>query len=151
MHIYMYIQSLSLSSSEFLGWIDRAYYTTASHTDNITLTVLKGGSVILECSPNTTESLQGLTPVWLPQSKATTLLPSGNVLMSNVQQDTNISCVWALHQVERREFHIRVTSGEKEVVLCLCTLIVGPLCKSTYESGHESLMLKLWFCTVGIP
>ena len=115
-----------LSLSEFLGWIDRVYYTTASHTDNITLTVQKGGSVILECSPNTTESLQGLTPVWLPQSKATTLLPSGNALMSNVQQETNVSCVWTLHQVERREFHIRVTSGEKEVVLCFVYPSCGP-------------------------
>jgi hypothetical protein len=108
----------TLQLPKFLGWVNRAY-PTPSHSDNITLTVQKGGSVILECSPNTTESLQGLTPVWLPQSKTTTLLPSGNVLMSNVQEDADFSCVWVF-QAKGREFHIRLTSGERWcVVLCV--------------------------------
>lgn len=101
-------------ASEFFGWIDRAYPTN-SDTDIVNLTVSKGGSVILECLPNTTESLEGNTTAWLKQNKmATTLLSSGNMLVRDVQEDANFSCVRALRQAKTRTFIVKVSEPPGE-------------------------------------
>ena len=107
-------------STEFLGWIDRAY-PTPTHADTVILTVQKGGSVLLECSPNTTVLVDGQAPLWSKGESATPLLllllllvlPSGNVLIRDVLDDTNLTCVWAPEHAEsRRQFHVIVSSGE---------------------------------------
>ena len=103
---------------EFLGWVDRAY-PTPSDADSVTLIVQKSGSVILECSPNTTESIKGQMPFILSaENKTSTIsLPSGNVLMTNVEENTIISCVWPLRQAQSRQFNIIVLQGQGKSVL----------------------------------
>ena len=97
-------------STEFLGWVDRAY-PGPTHGDSVSLTVQKGGSVILECSPNTTESLEGMAP--RVEARTPTLsLPSGSLLLQDVQEDTNVSCVWPLQEAQTRHFTISVYAGE---------------------------------------
>ena len=97
-------------STEFLGWIDKVYPPPPTDANSVTLIVQKGSSVILECSPNTTESLNRQTPQ-LDNKTAVHLLPSGNVLVPDVQEDVSISCVWPLHPPQTRNFHISISSG----------------------------------------
>lgn len=97
-------------SAEFFGWIDRAY-TPPTYANLVPLTVQKGGSVILECSPNTTESLEGRSPQ-LDSTVATLSLPSGNILVPDVQEDVNMSCVWPLREAQTRHFIISVSPGK---------------------------------------
>ena len=126
---YMYI--ILYFSSEFLGWVDEVYQNQA-HDDIITLSVQKGGSVILECSPNTTESLEGLTPTWVPQNKTSVHLSSGSVLMTDVEEDANLVCFWVLRQNVVRQFYVKVTGKHMHVVLCLVMMCVDEVdnCRS---------------------
>jgi hypothetical protein len=104
----------NLQLPKFLGWIDRTY-PPHTHANTVSLSVGKGGSVLLECSPNTTESVEeGWTPQLDPDIKNTFPLPSGSVLVTDVQEDVNVSCVWPLRQAVSRLFHITVSHGEGE-------------------------------------
>ena len=116
--------------SEFLGWIDTVYQNQ-SHSDTVTVTVQKGGSVILECSPNTTESLESLLPTWLHLNKMASVLPSGSVLLTSVQEETQLSCVWALRQSVTRQFTVKLKAGELYSYMNTVLYIViseAPLC-----------------------
>ena len=123
-----------LHSAEFLGWIDRGY-PPPTDANTVTLIVQKGGSVILECSPNTTESLKGRIPQ-LEAKIATLSLPSGNVLVPDVQEDVSISCVWPLQEAHTRHFHISVSPGEW--LYCGTLPIIHPGAFPMYR-GHPFL------------
>lgn len=108
-------------SAEFYGWIDESY-VGQSQIDNITITTTKGGSVILECSPNTTESLSHLTPTWphLSSLKSSSVLSSGNVLLWNVEQEVQQECYWALRpESKMRSFTVVIATGKETMLYCV--------------------------------
>ena len=108
-------------STEFYGWSDEIY-VDQSQTDNITITTTKGGSVILECSPNTTESLSHLTPTWprLSSLKSSSVLPSGNVLLWNVEQEVQQECYWALRpESKMRSFTVHIATSKETMLYCV--------------------------------
>lgn len=112
--------------TEFFGWIDKTY-VGQSQTDNISITTNKGGSVILECSPNTTESLSCLSPTWqhLSSFKSSSVLPSGNVLLWNVEQEVKLECYWALRpESKMRSFTIIIATSKETMVLCRGSIFV---------------------------
>ena len=108
-----FIGSTLYFSAEFFGWIDVAYENNQTNTTPIILKVIKGGSVILECFPNTTESLKGLKPAWLHLTNYSIPLSGGNILLQNLQEDTQQECYWALRpDIKMRKFIITVATGE---------------------------------------